>query len=173
MEVSKNRNLFIEEVPKQSRPRERLLYFGEKALADHELLAILLRTGTRQENVIELALRLIQEFETLYGLNQASLEELQSVPGIGPIKAIEIKASMEIGLRIATSTIPKYGKITSTKDVGEWLLREMRQFHQEHLTALFLNTKNEIIRRKDIFKGTVNSSVAHPRESAKCSLVKS
>ena len=80
---------------------------------------------------------------------------------------------MELGLRIATSTIPKYGKITSTKDVGEWLLREMRQFHQEHLTALFLNTKNEIIRRKDIFKGTVNSSVAHPRESAKCSLVKS
>lgn len=155
---------FIEEVPTQSRPRERLIYFGEKALADHELLAILLRTGTKQENVMQLSYKLIQQFESLYGLHHASLSELQKVSGIGKIKAIELKAMMEIGLRIATSTIPKFGKIHTSDDVGEWLLKEMRHYHQEYLTALFLNTKNEIIRKKDIFIGTVNSSVAHPRE---------
>lgn len=164
MVLKTRKNHFIQEVPSQIRPRERLLYFGEKAISDQELLAILLRTGSKDENVLQLSIKLLQAFETLQGLSQASIEELQNIKGIGFVKAIELKAMIELGLRIAMSSVPKFGKITSTQDVGEWLMREMGKLHQEHLTALFLNTKNEIIRRKDIFIGTVNSSVAHPRE---------
>ncbi|MBF6978838.1 DNA repair protein RadC [Aerococcaceae bacterium zg-BR22] len=163
---------FIEEVPSQSRPRERLLEYGEKALSDHELLAIILRTGTRNEHVLQLSMRLLQRFENLAGLSLASIDELQEVPGIGTIKAVELKAVIELGLRITASNLPKFGKIRSTLDIGNWMKLTMKDFHQEHLIAVFLNTKNEILKHKNIFIGTVNSSVAHPRESTKCSLLK-
>lgn len=154
----------IKEVPKQIQPRERLMAYGEKALSDHELLAIVLRTGTKDEHVLQLALRLLSEFEYLKELKYASLSELQKIKGIGPVKAIELKAALELGYRVATSAVPKHGHIISTKIAGQWLTKEMGDLHQEHLVVLFLNTKNEIIRKKTIFKGTVNSSIAHPRE---------
>lgn len=155
---------FIEEVPREARPRERLLLYGEKSLSDHELLAILLRTGTKMENVLHLAMRFLQEFETLNEIKQASIEEYQQVKGIGPIKAIELKAAVELGSRVHLSSIPRYGQVTSTRKAGDWLLLEMADLQQEHLVVLFLNTKNEVIRKKTIFIGSVNSSIAHPRE---------
>lgn len=155
---------FIEEVPRMSQPRERLLAYGEKALSDHELIAILLRTGTKDENVLQLALNFLNQFENLNELKHSSLEEFQKLKGIGPIKAIELKAAIELGYRVATSAVPKHGHIVSTTTAGKWLMKEMGDLHQEHLMVLFLNTKNEIIKKKTIFIGTVNSSVAHPRE---------
>lgn len=155
---------FIQEVPKDAQPRERLVNFGEKALATHELLAIILRTGTREENVLQLSARFMQTFDNLYELKQASIDEFQQVKGIGPIKAIELKAAIELGARISSSDMPKFGHITSTRSAGQWLIQEMSDLQQEHLMVLFLNTKNEIIKKKTIFIGTVNSSVAHPRE---------
>lgn len=155
---------FIQEVPKQSQPRERLLAYGEKALSDHELLAIILRTGTKEENVLQLSMKLLNIFGGLSELKQASISEFQMIKGIGPTKAVELKAAIEFGLRVSQSSIPKQGIITSTRTAGEWLLNEMKDLHQEHLVTLFLNTKNEIIKKRTIFIGTVNSSVAHPRE---------
>lgn len=161
---SKVKMSFIKEVPSQVRPRERLIQYGEGALSDHELLAIILRTGTRNENVLELSLKVLQKVESLYNFKHLSLEELQAIPGIGPTKAVEIKAVMELGRRIAASHLEKRGKITSSTDVGAWLMQEMGHLHQEHLTALFLTSKNEIIKRKDIFIGSVNTAVARPVE---------
>lgn len=161
MNISKS---FIREVPKDLQPRERLLTYGEKALSDQELLAILFRTGTREENVLNLSLRFIDHFQNLNELKHSSIEEFQQVKGVGPVKAIELKAAIELGYRIATSAVPKYGHIVSTKSAGEWLITEMADLHQEHLVVLFLNTKNEIIKKQTIFIGSVNSSVAHPRE---------
>lgn len=155
---------FIREVPKESQPRERLMAFGEKALSNHELLAILFRTGTRQTNVMNLAIQFLNHFGGLNELKHASIDAFMEINGIGPTKAIELKAAIELGYRVATSAVPKYGHIVSTRTAGEWLLQEMSDLHQEHLVVLFLNTKNEIIRKKTIFIGTVNSSVAHPRE---------
>lgn len=155
---------FVQEVPRSSQPRERLLSFGEKALSDQELLAILLRTGTKEEHVLQLAMRFLQHFDNLNTLKQASIEDFQQVKGIGPIKAIELKAAIELGSRITLSRMPKYGHITSTQAAGDWLLHEMADMQQEQIIVLFLNTKNEIIKKKTIFMGTVNSSVAHPRE---------
>lgn len=152
------------EVPKQSRPRERLIHYGEKALSDHELLAILLRTGTKTTNVLELSIMVLNHFEDLASLRLASLEELQQIKGIGPSKAIEIKAAIEFGTRLSQAHQPKLGTIVSSQAAGDWLLREMSGFHQEHLVALFLNVKNEILKKKVIFKGTVNSCISHPRE---------
>lgn len=154
----------LKEVPKSSRPRERLAQYGEKALATHELLAILLRTGPKDSNVLQLAMRVMNEFEDLYSLKMASLEELMTINGIGETKAIEIKACIELGLRMAHSTQLKSGVITSTKTAGSLLMQEMSDFQQEHVVALYLNTKNELIKKKTIFIGSLNSSVAHPRE---------
>lgn len=154
----------LNEIPLTSRPRERLEKYGEKALATHELLAILLRTGPRESNVVQLALGLLMEFEDLYALKMATLEELNAVKGIGKVKAIEIKACIELGLRIAQATQLKDGTITSTKEAGNLLMAEMRDLQQEHVVSLYLNTKNEIIKKKTIFIGSLNSSVAHPRE---------
>ncbi|MGO4993557.1 RadC family protein [Jeotgalibaca porci] len=154
----------LKEVPKSSRPRERLAQYGEKSLATHELLAILLRTGPKDSNVLQLAMRVMNEFEDLHSLKMASLEELMTINGIGEAKAIEIKACIELGLRLAHSTQLKSGVITSTKTAGALLMQEMRDLQQEHVIALYLNTKNEIIKKKTIFIGSLNSSVAHPRE---------
>lgn len=155
---------FIEEVPKSSQPRERLATYGARALSDEELLAIVLRTGTRSTHVLDLARRFLRHFDNLHNLSQASLENFQEVAGIGPVKSIELKAAIELGRRIHKCTLPRYGRLSSTGMAGEWLMEHMRHLHQEHLMVLFLNSKNEIIRKKTIFIGTVNQSVAHPRE---------
>lgn len=154
----------IQEVPRQLQPRERCLMAGPKALSDQELLAIILRTGTKNRNVLGVALDVLNHFQHMNALKHASLDQLQEIPGIGPTKAIEIIAAIEFGYRIANAHIPKFGTIYSTAEAGQWLMQEMSDLHQEHLMVLFLNTKNEIIQKKTIFKGTVNSSVAHPRE---------
>lgn len=163
-EVFSLKKTFIREVPKTIQPRERLLAYGEKALADHELLAILFRTGSKDGNVLQLAIEFLNQFESLNEMKHASIDSFMQLKGIGPVKAIELKAAIELGYRISTSAVPKYGHIVSTRSAGEWLLQEMNDLHQEHLVVLFLNTKNEIIRKRTIFIGTVNSSVAHPRE---------
>ena len=157
-------NSTIQEMPQATKPRERLMSFGEKALSDHELLAILLRTGTKEENVLNLALRLLQAFPHLSDLKTASLSQLQQIKGIGLIKAIELKAAIELGYRIHQHRPLIQGSITSTTAAGKWLVQEMFDLQQEHLVCLFLNSKNEIIKYQTIFMGTVNSSVVHPRE---------
>lgn len=154
----------IHEVPVHSRPRERLEKYGEKALANHELLAILLRTGTKGSHVISLAMSVLNAFEDLYYLKTATLEELMSISGIGLTKAIELRAAIELGGRITQASQIKTGQVTSSKQAGEMLLKEMSGLQQEHVIALYLNTKNEIIKKETIFIGGLNSSIAHPRE---------
>ena len=154
----------LAEMPIESRPRERLEQYGEKALANHELLAILLRTGIKGTNVISVALQVLNAFDDLYYLKNVSLEELMMVSGIGKTKAIELKAAIELGMRITQAPQLKMGQITSSRQVGEMMLAEMSDLQQEHVIVLYLNTKNEIIKKETIFKGGLNSSVAHPRE---------
>ena len=154
----------INEVPSQSRPRERLELYGEKALANHELLAILLRTGTKGTNVVTLAMVMLNHFEDLYHLKTASSQELMTISGIGKVKALELKAAIEIGVRISQASQIKIGQITSSTKAGEMLLVEMQGLQQENVVVLYLNTKNEIKKKETIFIGGLNSSVAHPRE---------
>ncbi len=153
-----------EKYPEESRPRERLWNYGSKALSDHELLAIILRTGTKNKNVVDLALEVISTFGSLYYLKNASLEELTSISGIGKAKAIEIQAVVELGERISLSSLEKIGVIQSSEQTGRQLVKLMHGLEQEHVIALYLNTKNEIIKQETVFIGSLNSSIAHPRE---------
>ena len=136
----------LREVPKSSRPRERLEQYGEKALATHELLAILLRTGPKDSNVMQLAMSVLNHFEDLYSLKMATIEELMDINGIGKTKAIEIKACIELGVRFNQASQLKSGTITSTQKAGALLKQEMQDLQQDHVVALYLNTKNEIIK---------------------------
>lgn len=163
MEEIGSRNL-ISEVPEANRPRERLIHYGEGALSDQELLAIVLRTGSKEKNVMHLSLQILNHFGSLYDLKMASCEELQEIKGVGPIKAVEIKAVVEFGMRLAKANQLKLGKVTSSMEIGQTMIDELKDLRQEHLMALYLNTKNEMIKKETLFIGSLNQSVAHPRE---------
>ncbi|QSB49911.1 RadC family protein [Parageobacillus toebii] len=154
----------IRDVPKDARPRERLLSSGPESLADHELLAILLRTGTKEESVLQLAHRLLKHFEGLRLLKDATIEEITSIKGIGTTKAIQILAAIELGRRISRLSYNGRYVIRSPEDGAKYVMEDMRFLSQEHFVAIYLNTKNQVIHRKTIFIGSLNASIVHPRE---------
>ncbi len=160
----KEEKLFIREMPEDCLPRERLEVVGEKALSNQELLAILLRTGSKNTNVMEVASKFLNYFNHLYELKNATLTEMMEIKGIGRIKAIELRAAIEFGYRIQQSTQLKLGKVSSSYQIAQNLIYELQDFQQEHLVCLYLNTKNEVIKQETVFKGSLNQSVAHPRE---------
>jgi DNA repair protein RadC len=154
----------IRDVPKDARPRERLLSSGPESLADHELLAILLRTGTKEESVLQLAHRLIKHFEGLRLLKDATIEEITSIKGIGTTKAVQILAAIELGRRISRLSYNERYVIRSPEDGAKYVMEDMRFLSQEHFVAIYLNTKNQVIHRKTVFIGSLNASIVHPRE---------
>lgn len=160
----------IQLIPIDDRPRERMENYGPQSLADHELLAILLRTGTREQNVVDVSLGVLKELEHLYNFRHVSMQELMEIPGIGRVKAIELLAAIEFGKRIARSSQVKEGTVLSSSWVGNYLIKEMSGLMQEHVLALYLNTKNEIIKKETLFIGSLNTSVAHPREIFKAAV---
>lgn len=152
----------IKDLPEQNRPRERFLERGVEALSDAELFAILLRTGTRGENVIEMSNRLINE----YGLDKlfdCSLKELQEINGIGQSKAMQILAMNEILKRIHLSEKP-INKITCAGDVFKLFHDRLKDKKEEHFYVLMLSTKNHIIKEEFVSKGVLDSAIIHPRE---------
>ncbi len=151
-------------VPIYERPRERLLAYGTSALSEAELLAILLRTGTDEESSYQLAQRLLSTFDDLRGLSEATQEELTTLRGIGPVKAVELRAAFELGKRLSGKGKYAYKPIRLPRDVAEIMIPEMRYLTQEHFVCLFLNTKNRIIGKQTIFVGSLDASIVHPRE---------
>ena len=145
-------------------PRERLLQVGVENLTTQELLAILLRTGTKYRSVLELSEEIVCHFRTLFDLKEASIEELQLISGVGKVKAIELQAAIELGQRAARSKQLKLGQVVSSHALGNELIEEMKDWRQEHLIVIYLNTKNQMIKKEIVFKGTLNQSIAHPRE---------
>lgn len=154
----------IHELPESLRPRERLMEYGARSLADHELLAITLRTGTRKHNALSLAIKVLHTFPDLVALGEATYEELIAIEGIGPAKALEILAAIELGRRVRRAHRHKFGQISSSAEIGNLLVEDMQHLQQEKVVCLYLNTKNDILRQEVIFIGSLNSSIAHPRE---------
>lgn len=158
-------NIRVNDIPLNERPIEKLLQYGVSSLSDEELLAILLRTGTKGENVIALSRRILFELGGLDGLLDVSFEEASKIRGIKKVKACQIISMMEIVSRVRTLKSKRDKvRITSAKEVSSLLINEMSNLEQEVFKLILLNTKNVIIGIKDIFKGTLNSSIVHPRE---------
>lgn len=155
----------INDIPENERPMERLIKFGADSLSNAELLAILLRTGTRGENIISISTRLLSQVDGLDGLLNISLDDIKKIRGIKTVKACQLMAMTELFKRFNTlrSQRQEY-KITSPKDVADLLINEMNSLNQEVLKLILLNTKNIIIGVKDVFKGSLNTSIVHPRE---------
>lgn len=157
-------SIMIKDVPKEDRPRERLLSLGSRYLSNQELLAILLVSGTKSESVMELANRVLMHFEGLNLLSDATIEELTAIRGIGPAKGVLILSAIELGKRMNQYKPNDRYIIRSPEDGAEFVMEEMRMLKQEHFVVLFLNTKNQIIHRQTIFIGSLNASIVHPRE---------
>lgn len=154
----------IRDVNMADRPRERLLRQGAMSLSNQELLAILLRTGTKEESVLALANRVLSTFERLHHLKHATIEEMIAIKGIGEVKAIQILAAIELGRRLSQKQNDDKFTVRSPQDAAAYLMPDMTSLIQEHFVVLFLNVKNQIMHKQTIFIGSLNASIVHPRE---------
>ncbi|QUG42233.1 DNA repair protein RadC [Psychrobacillus sp. INOP01] len=157
-------SLMIRDVHVSDRPRERLVRQGPSSLSNQELIAILLRTGTKQESVLHLANRVLNYFEQIQELKNASIEEITAVKGIGQAKAVQLLAAVELGKRLSQQKTDGKFTIRSPKDAATYLMQDMTSLNQEHFVTLFLNVKNQILHKQTIFIGSLNASIVHPRE---------
>ena len=158
-------HLRIREIPSSERPRERLRDHGPAALANAELLAIILRSGTAKESVLTLAQRLLTRHGGLGGLARMSYEELLHEPGLGEAKASEVKALFQLAARIQALEVGERPVIRSPQDVNAMLGGEMATFEQEHLRVLLINTRNQVIGSVyEVYVGNVSSALVRPAE---------
>ena len=148
----------------EERHREKMLVKGLKSLSNAELLAILLRTGNKNKNAIELANYIInRDIQVIRHLEDMTIEELCNIDGIGLSKSTQIKAALELGSRVASFKPIKY-KIRNPWDIQRYYMDSLRYLKKEVFKAVLLNTKNEIISDVDVSIGTLSSSLVHPRE---------
>ena len=126
--------LMIRDYPEEERPRERLMKDGPETLSNQELLAIILRTGTKKESVLQLSYRIIQNFEGLKLLKDASIEELTSLNGVGTAKAVQLIAAMELGRRVSRLQLEERYTIRSPEDGANYVMEDMRFLSQEHFS---------------------------------------
>ncbi|MFA5795202.1 MAG: DNA repair protein RadC [Candidatus Brocadiia bacterium] len=155
----------MHDTPPSERPRERLRALGADKLSAPELLAIILRSGKKGEPVTMLAQRLLGEFKNIQGLADAPVEELSRVSGIGPAKAAEIKAAMELGRRLISFEAPnKTDIIANPARIIDFLYPELYDKKQEYFYIVTIDSRNQIINKENISKGSLNASIVEPRE---------
>ena len=159
-------------MPEDERPREKLAAHGASALADSELIAILLRTGITGANAIEVARDLLKQHGSLRGLSRCGVDELAKIRGVGFAKAVQLAAAFDLGNRLARETLA-YQKIDSPDLVNELVGGEMRMLRKEAMRVILLDTRYHLIRVENISSGTVNESIAHPREIFRPALIAS
>ena len=164
--------LKIREMPQDDRPREKLLARGANALTDAELIAILLRTGLPGANAVEVAARLLERYGSLSGLSRCTVDEISDISGIGPAKAVQLVAAFGLGQRLARETLQRE-KIDSPELVYQLLAPEMRVLHKESLRVILLDTRYRLLRIQEVSLGSVNESIAHPREVFRPALISS
>ncbi len=153
----------LHDLPKEERPRERLVRFGEQALSAQELLQLILGRGIAGESVAVTAQKLLTQFGSLQKISEASIEELSSVKGIGIAKAAQIKAVFEISHRLSTQT-PSYKskELTDPEKVFKFMRSKIKDYKKERFYTIVMNIRCWTV--NEISVGTLDSSVAHPRE---------
>jgi DNA repair protein RadC len=154
----------IKELPEAERPRERLEHYGPASLSTAELMAIILRVGSRDENVIMLAQRLLTCYGGLSGLAASPFEELVRIKGVGRVKAIELKATFELGKRLLVAAPHERPVVKSPADAANLLLMEMGPLEQEHLRTVIMDSKNHVLKVHTVYIGSVNTAVVRVGE---------
>ena len=164
----------IKQLPETERPYEKLELYGEKVLSNAELLAIIIKSGTKENTSVELASKVLSLIDKnndqnndnnhLQSIQEISLEEFQKIKGIGKVKAIQLKAVCELARRMSQPTNKKNIKIKSSQDVANLLMGELRFEKIEHVKLLLLSAKNTIVRIVDVSKGGTNSAIVEPKE---------
>jgi DNA repair protein RadC len=149
----------IKDMPATERPRERLRDYGAGALSTGELLAIILRTGIKGQNVLNLANRLLSSYGGLSGLAKANLSELQGQKGLGLAKSCDLKAALELGRRLAAEHPEERPTVASPQDVLNLLGTEMSLLEQEQLRVILLDTRNRVLAIPTVYTGNVNTSL--------------
>ena len=157
--------LRVSELPSSERPRERLEQLGAQALTTAELLAILLRTGTREEGVLQLAERLQRDHQGLRGLARADLAELSSIRGLGSAKATAIAAAFELGRRLALEGDEERPTVTSPADIARLLQGELELLSQKELRLLVLDAKHRVLANVMLYRGSVSSAPVRVAEA--------
>lgn len=149
----------IHDLPANERPRERLQHYGAKALSNAELLAIILRAGVEGRSAVGLGQQLLARFGGLRGLAQATISEICSLRGVGPAKAVQIKAALELGRRLVIEAPEERPQITSPADAANLIMLDMSLLEQEELWILLLDTKNHVLDVIRLYQGSVNTSL--------------
>ena len=160
----------IKDMPEDERPRERLIRYGPKHLSTAELLAIVMRVGTREENALELAKKLLEKYN-LPALSKSDVIELRKTLGIGDAKACQIVASFELGRRLLT--YESKPPIRTPQDVADMFMSELRYLKKEIFKGVYLDTKNRVIADETVSMGSLNTNIVHPREVFKKAIEKS
>ena len=157
--------LMIKEMSKSERPRERLLKYGVESLSNAEILSIILKTGTKNINVLEVSNNLINKIDGFLNLKNVNKEILIKEKGIGEVKAVELLAAIELGKRLFTKKdLEEKKKYLTSKEVFNDNKDLFIDVKQEYFYCIYLNSNKEVIERKMLFMGTVNRSLVHPRE---------
>ena len=162
----------VHDIPIDDRPRERLQKNGPESLSISELLAIILRTGTPRDNVVELASKLLAKYSGLSGLVSADFHELCNEHGLGAAKTAQLKAALELGKRLSMLKIDKRYQIKSADDAARLIRMEMMYLDHEEMHILLLDTKNQVLETIKRYKGTVNSSVLRISEIMRPAIVR-
>jgi len=157
-------SLTLRDIPEEDRPRERMLRYGVRALSDAELLAVLLRTGTRHESAVTLAQRVLKEAGGLRNIPDMNVAEMTAIKGVGKAKALQIQAGIELGRRLSQLLPEERPVIRSPRDAASLVMEDLRYLQKEHFVVLFLNTKNHVIAKETLSMGSLNASLVHPRE---------
>lgn len=154
----------LKDQPASERPRERLAEKGADALTPAELIAILLRTGLKGRNVVEVGKEMVQKYGTLQTLARASVEELQSIKGVGPDKAVTLKAAFSLAERMAKEMNGESPLMDNPEAVANYMRESVRLNERETFRIILLNTRRRLIEEKKIADGTLDTLLVHPRE---------
>jgi DNA repair protein RadC len=150
--------------PETERPRERLLAKGPEALSDSQLLAILLRTGRRDSSAVQVAMELLRCAGGLAGLARCGIEELCNVPGVGPAKAAQLKAAVELGRRSMAAPLTTGTRLSCSADLFKHFHPALRDLKREIFKVVLLDAKNTVTKETTVSEGSLTLSVVHPRE---------
>ena len=158
--------IMVRDLPLEERPREKLLLYGAGALSNVELLAILLRSGTKKKSVLRIAEEILAHIKEqgLTAMVHISAAELAKIDGVGQVKAATLQAAIELGRRLSVQSAAKIQVVHGPEDVARYAMPRFRFEQKEHFAVMLLNTKNHIIGMPEVSVGSLSASVVHPRE---------